>query len=51
MKSLSDIFFSPDRKLKDTIRSLEEFAKSGPNPPRLLTPDEISDIIGYIQHP
>ena len=48
MKAISDIFFSPNRKLKDTIRSLEEFARSGPKPPRLLSPDRINDILTYI---
>ena len=51
MKAITDIFFSPNRKLKDTIRSLEEYAKSGPKPPRLLSPNEISDIVAYISHP
>ena len=51
MKAITDIFFSPNRKLKDTIRSLEEYAMSGSKPPRLLSTDEISDIVAYISHP
>ena len=48
MRSLSEIFFSPNRKFKDTIRSLEDFARSGDEEPRCLTPAEVARIVEYL---